>query len=249
MTNEIQIWNEETKLAEIKEMFGKNLTITEFTTFVEMGRALKLNPFMREVWAVKFGSSPAQIFIGRDGYRKNAQRNPEYEYHTVDAVYENDAFEIINGQVVHKYNLKERGRLRGAYCMVKRRNASKEMLTYVEIGEYNTNQNVWKTKPATMIKKVAEAQGLRAAFQEMFQGTYDESEEWEAAQVQRETNVEKLKELLPKSDSSPISKIDVFEPMTLDQDEEITQLMFEKDFPQARIEKAFVYYKTNFGII
>ena len=31
-----------------------------------------------------------------------------------------------------------------------------------------------------MIKKVAEAQGLRGSFQELFAGTYEESENWEA---------------------------------------------------------------------
>ena len=38
---------------------------------------------------------------------------------------------------------------------------------------------LWDTKPATMIKKVAEAQGLRMAFQSQFGGTYHESENWE----------------------------------------------------------------------
>ena len=51
------------------------------------------------------------------------------------------------------------------------------MFTFVELSEYDTKQSVWKTKPATMIKKVAEAQGLRWAFQELFAGTYEESEE------------------------------------------------------------------------
>jgi hypothetical protein len=32
------------------------------------------------------------------------------------------------------------------------------MFNFVDITEYNTNQSVWKQKPATMIKKVAEAQ-------------------------------------------------------------------------------------------
>ena len=51
------------------------------------------------------------------------------------------------------------------------------MFNFVDIKEYNTNQSVWKQKPATMIKKVAEAQWLRWTFQELFAGTYDESEE------------------------------------------------------------------------
>jgi hypothetical protein len=52
------------------------------------------------------------------------------------------------------------------------------MMNYVDFKEYVQSFGVWKTKPATMIKKVAEAQGLRGAFQELFAGTYEESENW-----------------------------------------------------------------------
>jgi phage recombination protein Bet len=165
---------------EVKQIYGKNLTDGEFQTFVNLGKSTGLNPFLREIWAVKYGSAAAQIFIGRDGYRRSAQSHPQYDYHHVDAVYSNDDFhfDLVKGEVNHVYNFKDRGKLVGAYCLVKKRNSSKPIFVFVDVQEYNTSKSVWADKPATMIKKVAEAQGLRMAFQELFAGTYEESENW-----------------------------------------------------------------------
>ena len=173
------IWQEQTKLAEVKKIYGKDLTDSEFSILVQIGQATHLNPFLREIWAVKYGTNPAQIFIGRDGYRKAAQANPDYDYHLVDAVYQNDDFKIEDGEVRHTYSGKDRGALVGAYCVVKRKSSTKTMFNFVDIKEYTTGKSLWVGKPATMIKKVAEAQGLRMAFQHLFAGTYDEAEAWE----------------------------------------------------------------------
>lgn len=173
------IWQEQTKLAEVKKIYGKDLTDSEFSILVQIGQATHLNPFLREIWAVKYGTNPAQIFIGRDGYRKAAQANPDYDYHLVDAVYQNDDFKIEDGEVRHTYSGKDRGALVGAYCVVKRKSSTKTMFNFVDLKEYTTGKSLWVGKPATMIKKVAEAQGLRMAFQSLFAGTYDETEAWE----------------------------------------------------------------------
>jgi len=196
------LWKDEKQLAEIKNIYGKDLSVGEFQVFLQIGMATGLNPFLKEIWAVKYGNAPAQIFIGRDGYRKVAQQHPEYDFHLVDAVYEKDTFDVANAEVSHSYDLKERGALIGAYCLVKRKNSSKGVFNFVEFKEYyqgNKDEDgkvkqrydkykkeyqpmkptLWDSKPATMIKKVAEAQTLRMAFQEVFAGTYDESEQWE----------------------------------------------------------------------
>ncbi|QQS59433.1 phage recombination protein Bet [Candidatus Peregrinibacteria bacterium] len=200
------IWQEQNALAEIKNIYGKDLTEGEFTTLCQIGQATGLNPFLREIWAVKYGGNPASIFIGRDGYRKAAQRDPEYDYHLLDAVYQNDDFKIEDGQVKHAYSVKDRGNLIGAYCTVKRRSATKPIFTFIDFNEYyqgnkdgdgkikkrfdrfkkqyvDMGETLWDSKPATMVKKVAEAQGLRMAFQSMFAGTYAEDERWENEEV------------------------------------------------------------------
>ena len=195
------IWQEQNALTEIKKIYGQNLSDGEFTTLCQIGQATGLNPFLREIWAVKYGGNPASIFIGRDGYRKAAQRDPEYDYHLLDAVYQNDDFKVENGEIKHAYSVQDRGELIGAYCTVKRRSATKPTFTFIDFKEYyqgnkeedgkvkkrydrfkkqyvDMGETLWDSKPATMIKKVAEAQGLRMAFQSMFAGTYAEDERW-----------------------------------------------------------------------
>jgi len=175
----ISIWENPAQIEEVRKIYGQQLTPQEFGVFLGIGQATGLNPFLRELYAVKYGGSPAQIFIGRDGYRRSAQSHSDYDWHQVDAVYSNDVFEVKEGGVIHNYNLNDRGFLQGAYCITKRRNSSRPIFTYVELKEYTTGKSIWATKPATMIKKVAEAQGLRMTFQALFAGTYDESEQWE----------------------------------------------------------------------
>lgn len=204
MKEEITIW-QENNLAEIKNLFAKDLNPIEFKTLIWIWKTTWLNPYLREIWAVKYWNNPANIFIWRDWYRKSAQANKEYDYHIVDAVYSNDTFNVKNGEVEHIYNMKDRWNLVWAYCVVKRKNSSKPSFTFVEFKEYNTNMSLWKSKPVTMIKKVAEAQWLRQSFQELFAWTYDEDEEVkennELTEAEKKENFENFKEKIEKSES------------------------------------------------
>lgn len=173
-----QLWTNKEALQEIKNIYAKGATDTEFATFVGIGKETGLNPFLKEIWFIKFGNNAAQIMISRDGYRTSIGKNPNYESHLVDAVYENDEFEMdpINNKFSHKYNLKNRGRLVGAYCLVFMRNSTRPYYVFCELSEYDLKQSLWKTKPATMVKKVAEAQCIRMADPNRYNGTYSETE-------------------------------------------------------------------------
>jgi phage recombination protein Bet len=205
------VWTDESKLVEIKSLLAPKLTTNEFALLVNMGKATGLNPFLREIWAVKYDDkSPAQVFIGRDGYRKVAQANPEYDYHVVESVYENDQFSRENDEVRHSYSLTNRGALVGAYCSVKRKNSSKACFVFVKLAEYIQKSPIWSLKPETMIKKVAEAQGLRMAFQSLFAGTYDESENWKEKSITVEPSTGEIIEAAPISQKELMSAWDKF---------------------------------------
>jgi phage recombination protein Bet len=264
-TTGLQMWEDNNKLTEIRKLFAPKLTDMEFQFFVGMGKASNLNPFTREIWAVKYqDSAPAQVFIGRDGYRKAAQRHPDYDYHQCDAVYENDTFKVARGEVEHTYTLKDRGKLVGAYCIVKRRSAEKPMYVFVELSEYSTGKSLWNPqggKPATMIKKVAEAQCLRACFQDLLGGTYGE-EEFHNARIRpnvviANTNVtqtERLKQVL-KVDTETGELLEAPKkvhntgrddiPISDEQLDELTLLMTEKEFTEERLNKALTYYNVE----
>lgn len=243
-------WECDTQLKTIKDIYGKKLTNEEFSTFVNLGLSTGLNPFLREIWAIKYGDSPASIFIGRDGYRKSAQANKNYDYHMSDAVYSNDSFSVNNGEVNHVYRVVDRGILLGAYCIVKRHSSSKPLFVYVDLKEYDTQQSNWKTKKSTMIKKVAEAQCLRMAFQELFSGTYDESEEFYIEKDSRNstTNISKLIE----GKSERVENIDhimkiITDAKSLDDLEQVATL--SKNLNPENKEKVRKFYKEAKDLI
>lgn len=247
------MWDNREQLQEIRKLFAPKLSDSEFQFFVGLGKASRLNPFTREIWAVKYQESqPAQVFIGRDGYRKAAQAHPEYDFHQADAVYENDEYEVVNGVVHHKYKLSNRGKLVGAYCVAKRHKSSRPIYVYCELSEYSTGRSLWNTqtgKPATMIKKVAESQCLRACFQDLLGGTYAEEEEWEE-------KVEKKAESPRPAFQQNDELKDLFTPTIIDEpfehpkatDEqlkEIEGLFTELALTDDRITKALVSHEVS----
>jgi phage recombination protein Bet len=262
------MWEDADKINEIRKLFAPKLTESEFQYFVGLGKATGLNPFLKEIWSVKYDErTPAQVFIGRDGYRKAAQAHSEYDYHQSDAVYENDVFEVQDGLVKHSYKLTNRGALIGAYCIAKRHKSSRPIYVFVELKEYSTGKSVWNGKPATMIKKVAESQCLRACFQDLLGGTYGEEEMSNVPMennnervIQGETQVEKLKSILNTNgidkESITIDSDGVIIPPEIDKGDpnmaasivqihQIEALMSEKSFDDARKKKALDYFKVS----
>lgn len=171
-----QVWHDP---QEIQRLFAPKLSPQEFSFFMGISKATGANPFLREIWAVKYGDSPASVFHGRDFYRRKAQELESYDGHFVGAVYEKDTFVVKDGIPEHTYSLVNRGKLIAGYCVVYVKGRSVPYMVIVNMSEYSTGKSLWNSKPATMIQKVAEAQALRGAFQGTFGGTYDESEAWD----------------------------------------------------------------------
>jgi phage recombination protein Bet len=255
----IAMWEDSEQLEQIRKLFAPKLTDLEFKFFIGIGKATNLNPFMREIWSVKYQeNTPAQIFIGRDGYRKAAQAHSEYDYHQCDAVYSNDEFEVFNGEVKHKYKLTNRGELVGAYCIAKRHKSSRPMYVFAELKEYSTGKSLWNSttgKPATMIKKVAESQCLRACFQDLLGGTYgqEEMEQDEEEKYGKLHKTSKSEDLINRLKSAKgqvieaevINDEETGELATAEQLEEIHALRAVKIFDSERFKNALDHYKVE----
>lgn len=255
----LMMWDNKEQLQEIRKLFAPKLSDSEFQFFVGLGKASRLNPFTREIWAVKYQENqPAQVFIGRDGYRKAAQAHPEYDFHQADAVYENDEYEVVNGVVHHKYKLSNRGKLVGAYCVAKRHKSSRPIYVFCELSEYSTGRSLWNPqtgKPATMIKKVAESQCLRACFQDLLGGTYAEEEEWEEKSERALTGEKKA--AAPCSSPEQNNELkDLFTPTIIDEPfehpkvteeqlREIECLFTELALTEDRVTKALISHEVS----
>ena len=163
MTNQLTISNNnlpqtipEEKYELIRNMFAKGCSNDEFAVLIELANRYQLDPFAKQIWAVKFNDRPAQIFAGRDGYLAIAHRSGQFN--GMQSSIERDA----DGNII------------SATCRVWRKDMEHPFERTVYVDEYNTKKSVWAEKPATMIVKVAEAQALRLAFN--VSGLYDSSE-------------------------------------------------------------------------
>lgn len=147
------------------------ITDQEVILFMKTCQAQKLNPFAQgEAYLIKFGNDPAQMVVGKDAYMRRAEENPSYRVHKSGIV-------VLRGeQVIQKEGtcLYPGETLLGGWCRVHRtRNGSEEeIFKEVSLKEYDKGQANWKTKPCTMIEKVAVSQALRSAFPKDYEGMY-----------------------------------------------------------------------------
>lgn len=152
-----------------------NGAVTEQETlmFIELCKAQKLNPFIREAYLIKFGNSPANIVVGKDVFVKRAYRNPNFEgmkagIVTVDKegnTHEREGSLKLPGET-----------LIGGWCEVYTSDKKFPIKSVVSLEEYSKSQSTWKTMPMVMIRKCAMVTALREAFPEDLQGLYDASE-------------------------------------------------------------------------
>lgn len=160
---------------------NEKLEELDLVSFIALCQELRLNPLVPgEVHLVKYdGSKPAQIVVGKQAFIRIAEDNPNY-------VKRESGVTILNheGNIEHRLGsaiyptLKEE--LLGGWCTVSfKRNGNDNVESRtqrVAIQEYNTNQSLWKTKPGTMIEKVAVVQCLRETFPNDYKGAYAEDE-------------------------------------------------------------------------
>lgn len=143
----------------IKSTVAKDATDEELYVFLKIANQYDLNPFMKEIWFAKMNGQVA-IMTSRDGYRKLAMRKPNFRKCQSMTVHENDEFEMemVMGEVTnitHKFKQNERGRLIGAYAVLKT-TTNDNFVSYVDFREYDKRNSIWKSYPSSMIRKVAE---------------------------------------------------------------------------------------------
>lgn len=140
----------------IHDLYAKNTTKEEFELFLYTAGKYGLDPLVKQIWCVKFKDSPAQIYAGRDGFNEIAHRSGAYN--GLESGMKDDNI---------------------AFCKVYRKDMDNPFYVEVSMNEYSTNMALWKTKPRTMLTKVAESQALRKAFS--ISGIYapEEMGQWE----------------------------------------------------------------------
>lgn len=154
------------------------VTDQEVMMFMALCKYQHLNPFLREVYLIKYGNSPATIVTGKDTFTKRANKNPNYLGKQAGIIVINEEGEVINREGTFCLQNEE---IVGGWAKIFIKDREPEYNT-VSFNEYvgrksdGTINNQWATKPATMIRKVAIVQALRECFPEDFGGMYSPEE-------------------------------------------------------------------------
>lgn len=153
----------------------EKITDQEIVFFMNTCKMQKLNPLVAgEVYCIKFGNDPAQMVVGKGAYLRRAYEHPDY-------LCKEDGIVVLrNGEVIQKEGccLYPNEQLIGGWCRVHFNRNGKERTAFKEVSlsEYDKGQANWKSKPATMICKVATSQCVREAFPKDYKGLYSEEE-------------------------------------------------------------------------
>lgn len=193
------------------------VTDKEVAMYVQLCKAQQLNPFLKEAYLIKYSNStPASIVVSKDAFTKRAEAHPQYDGMKSGIIVmskdgkiteREGAFHLPNENVV------------GGWARVYRKDKKNDTYDSVAYDEYamrdgNGNINtMWRTKPATMIQKVAEVHALRKAFPERLSGMY----------VEEETDKAQIVSTMPQED-----KAEQYDLSGMDEIEEAQEESFEE---------------------
>jgi len=150
----------------IKSTVAKGTNDNELAYFLSVAKSVDLNPMIKQIWCYKDNRGNLLMFAGKDGFLAIAQRDARWNGITSAYVCEKDIFEmdIPNGIVKHTTNGKDRGKIIGAYAIVKPKGCELATIEWADIATYDKNQFVWNSHKGDMIMKVAEIHALKKAF-------------------------------------------------------------------------------------
>lgn len=145
----------------------------ELAFFLALAHERNLNPFLKEIYFVKFNGSPAQTIVAKEVFMKIAESHPAYDGFEAGIVVEDKDGELIERKGAI---MKSTDKLVGGWCRVKRKDRTYPSEVQLSLSEFGKGQSTWKTMPANMIRKTAIVNALREAFPGTLKGLYTEED-------------------------------------------------------------------------
>jgi phage recombination protein Bet len=189
-----------------------NVTDSEAVMFLNLCKYQHLNPFLREAYLIKYGNRPATMVVGKDTFVKRARANKDFNGFQAGVIVIDS-----NGNIVERegsFRLPT-DQLIGGWAKVYIKGLSTPYYSAVNWTEYagvdrdgNLN-SMWRSKGATMIRKVALSQALREAFPDDLGGLYEPEEINTIDSELDETPIEIPSEEIPVEKPEKIEEKDV----------------------------------------
>lgn len=173
---------------------GGKLTEGEAQQVLTLCRMRGINPLAKDAYITKFDGSPATIIVSKDFYLRTAAAHPTFAGIKAGVVV---VSKTETGLVYREGSIVGATTevLVGGWAEVYDSRWKVPWRAEVSMSEYDGKRALWKTKPATMIRKVALVQALREAYPESYAGLYDESE------MPRESEAIEITEIKEETDA------------------------------------------------
>lgn len=155
MSNELTTISD-TKLATLRNTVAPGLTDAEFGLFAEIVKSTGLNPFTKEIWAIKAGGR-LQLMTGINGFLRIANSHPAFD----------------GMEVGHEWD--EKG-LVACTVKVHRKDRKFPSVATAYMAEYSKPTPIWKSMPSVMLAKCAKSLAIREAFIQELGGLYTAEE-------------------------------------------------------------------------
>jgi phage recombination protein Bet len=154
MSKEITI--SDNKLATLRNTIAPGLSDAEFGLFGEIVKSTGLNPFTKEIWAIKAGGR-LQLMTGINGFLRIANSHPAFDGMEVSFEWDNKT--LISSTV-----------------KVYRKDRRFPSVATAYMAEYAKATPIWKQMPTVMLSKCAKSLAIREAFIQELGGLYTAEE-------------------------------------------------------------------------
>lgn len=148
-------------------------------SFLAKCRARGLNPLAGDAYMTSYrnrdGSTSTSVIVSKDYFVRTATQQPGFDGMRAGVVVANrktGELTYREGSIVGKNS----ECLVGGWAEVYDKGRRFASRAEVSLDEYDQGRSLWKSKPATMIRKVALVQALREAYPGAFGGIYDRDE-------------------------------------------------------------------------
>ncbi len=166
---------------------GTILTPQHKKLFIALAVHNQLDPFKREIHAIPYkdkeGRATLSVVTGYEVYLKRAERSNKLDGWKVWTEGQGDALKAI--------------------VEIRRKDWKEPLRHEVIFKEYNLGRSLWISKPVTMIKKVAIAQGFRLAFPEELGGIPYTADEIDTEPIKIELPIEDAPSIVTPEPEKP----------------------------------------------
>jgi phage recombination protein Bet len=141
----------------LQKTVASGLNKEEFMLFAELCKSTGLNPFKKEIWAIKAGGR-LQLMTGVNGYWAIANAHPMFDGTEQDIEVDKEGHPVK------------------ATCKVYRKDRKFPSVAIALMKEYRKSSPIWSQMPSVMLMKCAESVALRKAFPQELNGLYTQEE-------------------------------------------------------------------------